>query len=85
MKREHYEQRLFRIFEAAGYSPIRILAATPEEMVEIPGITVPNIRTVLCIQGKVLSEKDSLRKKRLMEELLRETETAGDAENAGQP
>ena len=49
MKRERFEQRLFRIFVQAGYSPIRILTITPEEMVEIPGITVPNIRAVLCV------------------------------------
>lgn len=44
MGREHYEQRLFRIFAQVGYSPVRILTVTPEEMVKIPGITVPNIR-----------------------------------------
>lgn len=32
--RERYEKRLFRIFEEAGYSPIRILTITPEEMSE---------------------------------------------------
>lgn len=72
MKRERFEQRLFRIFAAAGYSPIQILTVTPEEMVEIPGITVPNIRAVLCVQNKVLSEKNTLRKGRLVEMLLRE-------------
>ena len=50
MKQEQFEQRLFRIFEEAGYSPIQILTVTPEEMVDIPGITVPNIRAVLCVQ-----------------------------------
>ena len=29
--KERYEKRLFRIFEEAGYSPIRILTITPEE------------------------------------------------------
>lgn len=72
MKRERFEQRLFRIFAEAGYSPIQILTVTPEEMVEIPGITVPNIRAVLCVQNKVLSEKNTVRKGRLVEELLRE-------------
>lgn len=57
MKRERFEQRLFRIFAQAGYSPARILTVTPEEMVEIPGITVPNIRAVLCVQNKVQAEK----------------------------
>lgn len=56
MKKERFEQRLFRIFAQAGYSPIRILTATPEQMVEIPGITVPEIRAVLCMQNKVLAE-----------------------------
>ena len=51
MKKERFEQRLFRIFAQAGYSPARILTVTPEEMVEIPGITVPNIRAVLCMQN----------------------------------
>lgn len=72
MKRERFEQRLFRIFAEAGYSPIQILTVTPEEMVEIPGITVPNIRAVLCVQNKVLSEKNTVRKGRLVEALLRE-------------
>ena len=48
--RERFEQRLFRIFAQAGYSPVQLLTITPEEMVEIPGITVPNIRAVLCVQ-----------------------------------
>lgn len=63
MNREYYEQRFFRIFAQAGYSPVRILTVTPEEMVKIPGITVPNIRTVLCIQRKVLSAPECVRQK----------------------
>ena len=47
--RERFEQRLFRIFAQAGYSPVQLLTITPEEMVEVPGITVPNIRAVLCL------------------------------------
>ena len=74
MKRERFEQRLFRIFFQAGYSPIRILTITPEEMVEIPGITVPNIRTVLCVQNKILAEKNTVRQGKLIEELLRGAE-----------
>ena len=74
MKRERFEQRLFRIFAEAGYSPIQILTVTPEEMVEIPGITVPNIRAVLCVQNKVLSEKNTVRKGKAMAALLREME-----------
>ena len=34
--RERFEQRLFRIFAQAGYSPVQLLTITPEEMVEIP-------------------------------------------------
>lgn len=70
MKRELFEQRLFRIFAQAGYSPVRILTVSPEEMVEIPGITVPNIRAVLCVQNKVLSEQNTRRKGQLIKELL---------------
>ena len=74
MKRERFEKRLFHIFEEAGYSPIQILTVTPEEMVEIPGITVPNIRAVLCVQNKVLSEKNTVRKGKAVAALLREME-----------
>ncbi len=78
MKKERFEQRMFRIFAQAGYSPIRILTATPEEMVEIPGITVPNIRAVLCVQNKVLAEKNTLKKSQLIREPLRGEEKNGD-------
>lgn len=74
MKRERFERRLFRIFAEAGYSPIHILTVTPEEMVEIPGITVPNIRAILCVQNKVLSEKNTVRKGKAVAALLREME-----------
>ena len=70
MKKERFEQRLFRIFAEAGYSPVQILMVTPEEMVEIPNITVPNIRAVLCVQNKILSEKNNLRKEQLVAALL---------------
>jgi len=33
--KEPFEQRLFRIFAQAGYSPVQLLTVTPEEMVEI--------------------------------------------------
>ncbi|MFQ6963480.1 MAG: hypothetical protein ACLRR6_05040 [Oscillospiraceae bacterium] len=61
MKKERFEARLFRIFAQAGYSPVQLLTVTPEEMVEIPGITVPNIRAVLCVQNRVLAEQNTLR------------------------
>ena len=72
--RERFEQRLFRIFAQAGYSPVQLLKITPEEMVEIPGITVPNIRAVLCVQNRVLAERNTLRAGRLVEELLQKAE-----------
>ena len=74
MKKERFEARLFRIFAQAGYSPVQLLTVTPEEMVEIPGITVPNIRAVLCVQNRVLSEQNTLRAGRLVEELLQKAE-----------
>lgn len=75
MKRERFEQRLFRIFAQAGYSPIRILTVTPEEMVEIPNITVPNIRAVLTVQNKILAETNNRRKGQLIRELLKAAES----------
>ena len=71
--RERFEQRLFRIFAQAGYSPVQLLTITPEEMVEISGITVPNIRAVLCVQNKVLADRNKVCS-RLLEELLKEAE-----------
>ena len=63
-----------RFFAQAGYSPVQLLTVTPEEMVEVPGITVPNIRAVLCVQNKVLAEQNTLRAGKLVEELLRRAE-----------
>ena len=74
MKQEQFEQRLFRIFAEVGYSPIQILTVTPEEMVEISGITVPNIRAILCVQNKILAEKNTVRKGKAVAALLREME-----------
>ena len=74
MKRERFEKHLFRILAEAGYSPVQILTVTPEEMVEIPGITVPNIRAVLCVQNKILSEKNTVRNGKAVAALLREVE-----------
>ena len=68
--RERFEQRLFRIFAQAGYSPVQLLTITPE----VPGITVPNIRAVLCVQNKVLADRNKVRSGRLVEELLKEAE-----------
>ena len=52
------------------YSPVQILTITPEEMVEIPGITVPNIRAVLHVQNKVLSDKHNIRTGKKLKKLL---------------
>lgn len=57
MAREHFEQRLLRIFNDAGYLPSDLLSISPEEMVEVPGITVPNIRAILTLQGAVDKEQ----------------------------
>lgn len=73
--RERYEKRLFRLLEEAGYSPVRILTITPEEMVEIPGITVPNIRAVLYVQNRLLADKHNIRTGQRIRELLAETES----------
>lgn len=73
--RERYEKRLFRLLEEAGYSPVRILTITPEEMVEIPGITVPNIRAVLYVQNRLLADKHNIRTGQRIRELLPETES----------
>ena len=70
--KERFEQRLFRIFAQAGYSPVQLLTVPPEEMVEIPGITVPNIRAVLCVQNKVLADRNKIRSGKLVEALLKE-------------
>lgn len=79
MSKEKFEHRLFRIFSQAGYSPVRILTITPEEMVEIPNITVANIRTVLCVQNKVLTEQNHFRAGQLLEEIL-QLESEGDTD-----
>ena len=70
--RERFEQRLFRIFAQAGYSPVLLLTVTPEEMVEIPGITVPSTRAVLGGHYKVLADRNKIRSGWLVEELLKE-------------
>lgn len=57
MAREQFEQRLFRIFQEAGYLPSDLLTISPEEVVEVPGITVPNIRAILALQGVVDKEQ----------------------------
>ena len=72
--REQCEKLLLRSFAQAVYSPVQLLTITPEGMVEIPDMTVPNIRAVLCVQNKVLADRNKVRSGRLVEELLKEAE-----------
>lgn len=58
MKRERFEARLLRIFAEAGYPPSRLLDITPEELVEVPGVTVPNIRAILMVQKQTRIERE---------------------------
>lgn len=53
MQHEPYEKRLIRILVEAGHKPADILTLQPEELVDIPNITVPNIRTALFLQRKI--------------------------------
>nr|MCR5004493.1 hypothetical protein [Clostridiales bacterium] len=53
-KRERFEQRIIRIITEAGYSPADILALSASDLVEIPGITIPNIRAILYVQKKLM-------------------------------
>ena len=73
MKKERFEARLFRIFAQAGYSPVQLLTVTPEEMVEIPGVTVLEIRAVLCVQNRVLADPNTVRGGKRIEELMKAT------------
>ena len=69
--KKQFEQRLSRICTQAGYLPIRILTVTPEEMVEIPGVTVPEIRAVLCVQNRVLADPNTVRNGKRIAELMK--------------
>lgn len=77
MKRERYEKRLFRILTQAGYTPTQILTIPVEILVEIPGVTVPNIRTVLYLQHKLADESSTIRRALLLENYLRMFENGG--------
>ena len=55
MNAKEITERLFRIIKCAGYSYEDVLTIPVEELVEIPGITVPNIRTILYLQNKYRS------------------------------
>ena len=52
MSREKFVQRMYRVFTDAGYSALQMLTVSAEEMVEIPNITIPEIRAVMYIQKK---------------------------------
>ena len=55
MNAKQFAERIFRILSCAGYSPEDVLTIPVEELVEVPGITVPNIRTILYVQNKYRS------------------------------
>ena len=77
MKRERYEKRLFRILTQAGFTPSQILTISVEQLVEIPGVTVPNIRTVLYLQRKLAGESSAIRRALMLEEYMRMFENGG--------
>ena len=77
MKRERYEKRLFRILTQAGYTPTQILTISVEQLVEIPGVTVPNIRTILYLQRKLAGESSAIRRALMLENYLRMFENGG--------
>ena len=77
MKRERYEKRLFRILTQAGFTPSQILTISVEQLVEIPGVTVPNIRTILYLQRKLAGESGTIRRALILENYLRMFENGG--------
>ena len=77
MKRERYEKRLFRILTEAGFTPSQILTISVEQLVEIPGVTVPNIRTILYLQRKLAGESGTIRRALMLENYLRMFENGG--------
>ena len=77
MKRERYEKRLFRILTQAGFTPSQILTISVEQLVEIPGVTVPNIRTILYLQRKLAGESSAIRRALMLENYLRMFENGG--------
>lgn len=48
---------------------------------EIPGVTVPEIRAVLCVQNKVLDEPNTVRKGRLVAELMKAAQESEELAN----
>ena len=77
MKHERYEKRLFRILTQAGFKPSQILTISVEQLVEIPGVTVPNIRTILYLQRKLAGESGTIRRALMLENYLRMFENGG--------
>ncbi len=72
MSKERFEERLFRVLGEAGYPPIKIFTLTPEEMCKIPHITVPNIRTILCIQNEIIDDKNLKVREERIRQMLKE-------------
>ncbi len=75
-EREEFEERLFRVFREAGYNPMELLTISTDKLVEIRNITVPEIRTVLCMQKKMVNKDDAERRKRF-ERAVTEAAIAG--------
>ena len=68
---------MFRILTQAGYTPTQILTISVEQLVEIPGVTVPNIRTILYLQRKLAGESGTIRRALKLENYLRMFENGG--------
>ena len=52
MSKEKFVQRLYRVFTDAEYTALDMLTIPTADMVEIPNITIPEIRAVLYLQQK---------------------------------
>lgn len=71
MAKEKFEERLFRVLGEAGYPPIKIFTLTQKELCNIPHITVPEIRTIICIQDEIIDDKNlKVREERIRQMLM---------------
>ncbi len=52
MSKEKFVQRLYHVFTDANYTVLDMLTISTADMVEIPNITIPEIRAVLYLQQK---------------------------------
>ena len=76
MMKERFEQRLFRIFAQAGYSPVQLLTITPERWWKSPAL--PSQHPGGAVRPEqVLADRNKVRSGRLVEELLKELKKAG--------